>query len=298
MATHCRGTPAVRLLYACCTPAVKHLQEAFTLQAAPPPTDPATADAYAYGMSSSAPPHPHTPASLASSGAPGAHTHIPRAAGSFSAAAAGPSFSGIGAAASWDRSGLGSAGSATGAGAGSANNGGLAPSTQAGGYRGGPLVEVRLAGSVADHLRARGASWLLTRRLRDIHLYHPELTVDLEVLAYSLYCHESSGANMSVQVRMQVSGSVRHAVRCSRKPQAVRRAVRAAAAAGWGCAGPRVSSLLCPAGLEDRLGWLCLSSLVHKSMHDLGLCPRHSLHSIPRTIPPPLQPPRPWYCAH
>eukprot|EP00198_Chlamydomonas_reinhardtii_P000390 XP_001689725.1 predicted protein [Chlamydomonas reinhardtii] len=54
--------------------------------------------------------------------------------------------------------------------------------------------------SVLDALAARGVQWLLTRRLRDINLYHPERTLDGEVLAYGLFLHDSMGANMSVQV--------------------------------------------------------------------------------------------------
>jgi hypothetical protein len=40
-----------------------------------------------------------------------------------------------------------------------------------------------LGRSVVDELAARGADWLLTRRLRDISLYHPEQTLDVEVCA-------------------------------------------------------------------------------------------------------------------
>ncbi|KXZ55122.1 hypothetical protein GPECTOR_3g274 [Gonium pectorale] len=59
---------------------------------------------------------------------------------------------------------------------------------------------VPLGVSVVDYLLGRGVEWLLTRRLRDINLYHPEMTLDPDVLAYSLFLSELIGANMSVQV--------------------------------------------------------------------------------------------------
>ncbi|KAG2424565.1 hypothetical protein HXX76_014445 [Chlamydomonas incerta] len=82
--------------------------------------------------------------------------------------------------------------------------------------------------SVLDALAARGVQWLLTRRLRDINLYHPERTLDGEVLAYGLFLHDSCGANMSVQVeyvdgvqavRQAQSGVVLAAPRPPRRPE-------------------------------------------------------------------------------
>ncbi|GIL85258.1 hypothetical protein Vretifemale_13864, partial [Volvox reticuliferus] len=63
-----------------------------------------------------------------------------------------------------------------------------------------PLVP--LGTSVLDHLSRRGVEWLLTRRLRDISLYNPDLTLDSEILSYMLYLHDHLGANMAVQVAM------------------------------------------------------------------------------------------------
>ncbi|GLI60502.1 hypothetical protein VaNZ11_002665 [Volvox africanus] len=66
-----------------------------------------------------------------------------------------------------------------------------------------PLVS--LGTSVLDHLTRHGVEWLLTRRLRDISLYNPDLTLDSEVLSYMLYLHDHLGANMAVQVAMMDS---------------------------------------------------------------------------------------------
>ncbi|GIL55499.1 hypothetical protein Vafri_11071, partial [Volvox africanus] len=59
--------------------------------------------------------------------------------------------------------------------------------------------------SVLDHLTRRGVEWLMTRRLRDISLYNPDLTLDSDVLSYMFYLHDHLGANMAVQVEMMDS---------------------------------------------------------------------------------------------
>jgi hypothetical protein len=54
--------------------------------------------------------------------------------------------------------------------------------------------------SGCHHLPFPSCSWLIMRRLRDLSLYDPASTLDLEQLAYSLFLHESHGANMMVSV--------------------------------------------------------------------------------------------------
>ena len=58
----------------------------------------------------------------------------------------------------------------------------------------------QLPGSALEYLSGRGASWLLTRRLHDLSLFHPESVLDLDSLAYTLFLGEQNGANMMVQV--------------------------------------------------------------------------------------------------
>jgi len=57
-----------------------------------------------------------------------------------------------------------------------------------------------IAVSVLDYLLKRGATWLVTRRLRDLSLYRPETTLDLDSLAQVLYLSDQQGANMAVHV--------------------------------------------------------------------------------------------------
>ena len=77
----------------------------------------------------------------------------------------------------------------------------------AAGGSGSPIGESRpsqgwspLEDSVLDFLSKRGATWLLTRRLCDLSLYHPQSVFDVDSLAYALFLSESQGANMMVQV--------------------------------------------------------------------------------------------------
>ncbi|EFJ40761.1 hypothetical protein VOLCADRAFT_99345 [Volvox carteri f. nagariensis] len=63
-----------------------------------------------------------------------------------------------------------------------------------------PLVPLGM--SVLDFMAQRGIEWLLTRRLRDINLYNPDLTLDSEVLSYMLYLHDHMGANIGLQVEV------------------------------------------------------------------------------------------------
>ena len=77
-------------------------------------------------------------------------------------------------------------------------------SAQSPGQNGAPAGEVKstqgwsqLEGSVLDFLSKRGATWLLTRRLCDLSLYHPQ--VDGRVTHINLVVGRFSGANMPIQ---------------------------------------------------------------------------------------------------
>ncbi|GAX76181.1 hypothetical protein CEUSTIGMA_g3625.t1 [Chlamydomonas eustigma] len=58
----------------------------------------------------------------------------------------------------------------------------------------------QLEATVLDYLLEKGAKWLLSRRLHDLSLFHPDSVIDVDSLAYSLFLHEQNGANMVVQV--------------------------------------------------------------------------------------------------
>ncbi|GAX77901.1 hypothetical protein CEUSTIGMA_g5343.t1 [Chlamydomonas eustigma] len=65
-----------------------------------------------------------------------------------------------------------------------------------------PIFQGRkfLYGSALDYLIAKGAVWLMTRRLNDLGMYSSENMLDLDSLAFTAFLADQQGANMFIHV--------------------------------------------------------------------------------------------------
>jgi len=67
---------------------------------------------------------------------------------------------------------------------------------------------VKIMTSVLDHLLKRGASWMLTKHIQDLSTLHPDSTIDVDSLAYTLYLRDAHSANMAIDVEyVNISGT-------------------------------------------------------------------------------------------